>query len=125
MNHPKPSRGSRIEGQNDVRQDHTFRYHHPSFSKPLSVLGHVDKSNRHKRFYRQPSSIHYGPFGLEKYPAVVHNTGKLMRGPAPKTGRPRIEDRANTNEARKPWLKLNMSRRTWYRRQAEKRAGRE
>ena len=27
-------------------------------------------------------------------------------------GRPRIEDRAKTNEARKPWLKLGMSRRT-------------
>jgi hypothetical protein len=40
---------------------------------------------------------------------------------ARKTGRPRIEDRARTNEARKPWLKLEMSRRTWYRRQAEKR----
>jgi hypothetical protein len=39
-----------------------------------------------------------------------------------KTGRPRIEDRANTIEARKPLLKLGMSRRTWYRRQAEKRA---
>jgi hypothetical protein len=39
----------------------------------------------------------------------------------PKKGRPRIEDRARTIEARKPWLKLGMSRRTWYRRQAEKR----
>jgi hypothetical protein len=37
-------------------------------------------------------------------------------------GRPRIEDRANTIEARKPWLKMEMSRRTWYRRQAEQRA---
>jgi hypothetical protein len=44
----------------------------------------------------------------------------LMK-PAAKTGRPRIGDRANTIEARKPWLKLGMSRRTWYRRQAEKR----
>jgi hypothetical protein len=43
----------------------------------------------------------------------------------PKTGRPRIEDRANTIEATKPWLKLEMSRWTWYRRQAEKRKGRE
>ena len=43
---------------------------------------------------------------------------------AVKKGRPRIEDRARTNEAKKPWLKLGMSRRTWYRRQAEKRAGR-
>jgi hypothetical protein len=42
-----------------------------------------------------------------------------------KTGRPRIEDRAKTIEAKKPWLKLEMSRRTWYRRQAEKRKGRE
>jgi hypothetical protein len=40
---------------------------------------------------------------------------------ARKRGGPRIEDRANTNEAKKPWLKLGMSRRTWYRRQAEKR----
>ena len=44
---------------------------------------------------------------------------------ARKTGRPRIEDRARTIEAQKPWLKLEMSRRTWYRRQAEKRKGRE
>jgi hypothetical protein len=42
-----------------------------------------------------------------------------------KTGRPRIEDRAKTIEARKPWLKLEMSRRTWYRRQAERRKTRE
>ena len=40
-------------------------------------------------------------------------------------GRPRIEDRANTNEAKKPWLKLGMSRRTWYRRQAEQRKQKE
>jgi hypothetical protein len=36
-------------------------------------------------------------------------------------GRPRIEDRAKTIEARQPRLKLEMSRRTWYRRQAEQR----
>jgi hypothetical protein len=46
-----------------------------------------------------------------------------MRPPA-KKGRPRIEDSDKTIEARKPWLKLEMSRRTWYRRQAEKREGR-
>src|SRR3984885_11136372 len=40
------------------------------------------------------------------------------------SGRLELEDRANTNEARKPWLKLEMSRRTWYRRQAETREGR-
>jgi hypothetical protein len=48
-----------------------------------------------------------------------------MRMKPAKPGRPRIEDRAKTNEAKKPWLKLGMSRRTWYRRQAEKRKGRE
>ena len=42
---------------------------------------------------------------------------------AVKKGRPRIEDRAHTIEGRQPWLTLGMSRRTWYRRQAEKRAG--
>jgi hypothetical protein len=55
-------------------------------------------------------------------------TGSRQGSPAMnrrKTGRPRIEDRAKTIEARKPWLKLEMSRRTWYRRQAEKRQGRE
>jgi len=35
---------------------------------------------------------------------------------APKKGRTRIEDRAKTIEAGKPWLKLEMSRRTWHRR---------
>jgi len=43
----------------------------------------------------------------------------------PKKGRPRIEHRGQTIESKKPWLKLCMSRRTWYRRQAEKRKGRE
>jgi hypothetical protein len=42
----------------------------------------------------------------------------------PKKGRSRIEDRTRTIEARKPSLKLEMSRRTWYRRQAEQRKGR-
>jgi hypothetical protein len=39
-----------------------------------------------------------------------------------KKGGPRIEDIGKTNEARKPWLKLGMSRRTWYKRRAERRA---
>ncbi len=42
-----------------------------------------------------------------------------------RAGRPRIEERHLTNEAKKPWLKLGMSRPTWYRRQAEQRKGRE
>jgi hypothetical protein len=50
-----------------------------------------------------------------------HVQRHVVRMKRRKTGRPRIEDRAKTIEARKPWLKLEMSRRTWYRRQAEKR----
>ena len=38
-----------------------------------------------------------------------------------KKGRPRLEERDQTIEARKPWIELGMSRTTWYRRQAEKR----
>jgi hypothetical protein len=37
-------------------------------------------------------------------------------------GRPRIEETANTLKARKPWEALGMSRRTWERRRAEKKA---
>jgi hypothetical protein len=40
-------------------------------------------------------------------------------------GRPRIEERHKTNEARQPWLALGMSKRTWYRRQAERRLKKE
>ena len=49
----------------------------------------------------------------------------MKKNLAARKGRPQIEERHLTNEARKPWLKLEMSRRTWYRRQAEKRKGRE
>jgi hypothetical protein len=45
--------------------------------------------------------------------------------PRRKPGRPLFKDRGRTLEATKPWLKLEMSRRTWYRRQAEQRKGRE
>ena len=64
------------------------------------------------------------PNGDRREEAQSANRGRQVRR-APKKGRPRIEDRAKTIEAKKPWLKLNMSRRTWYRRQAEKRKGRE
>jgi hypothetical protein len=67
-------------------------------------------------------------FDYEKRRAIEAKTSdasRLVAMKRPKKGRPRIEDRARTIEARKPWLKLEMSRRTWYRRQAEKRKGRE
>ena len=40
---------------------------------------------------------------------------------ASKRGRPRIEEIEKTLKATKPWEKLGMSERTWYRRQTEKR----
>lgn len=39
--------------------------------------------------------------------------------PKSKLGRPRIEVRSETIEAKKPWLALGMSRASWYRRRAE------
>jgi hypothetical protein len=39
-----------------------------------------------------------------------------------KTGRPRIEERAKTLRALAPWKAAGMSRATWFRRQAERRA---
>lgn len=39
--------------------------------------------------------------------------------PATKRGRPRLEVRDKTHKATKPWEKLGMSERTWYRRQKE------
>ena len=37
-------------------------------------------------------------------------------------GRPRIERRHKTLKALKPWVAKGMSQRTWFRRQAERRA---
>jgi hypothetical protein len=51
------------------------------------------------------------------------NQGASIRDqqrPHQKRGRPRLEDKAKTAEARRPWQELGMSRATWYRRQAEK-----
>jgi hypothetical protein len=52
-------------------------------------------------------------------------TRTLLKAVARRKGRPWIEDRAKTIEVRKPWLKLEMSRRTWYWRRAELRLARE
>jgi hypothetical protein len=61
----------------------------------------------------------------ERPPASEAHTPRmrrLRRTQAPR--RPGFNE-AEAIEAKKPWLKLEMSRRTWYRRQAEKRKGRE
>lgn len=63
--------------------------------------------------------------GLASAESIGQSTTKVGVAPGPretKLGRPRLEDRDKTIEARKPWLVLKMSRATWYRRQAEKRA---
>jgi hypothetical protein len=45
----------------------------------------------------------------------------IMTNP-PRRGRPRLEYRAKTIEAKKPWEAKAMSRSTWYRRKREKAA---
>ena len=56
-------------------------------------------------------------------PPIVRGSGQPKEaGRQPKkrrTGRPRIEDKEKTIEAQKPWVKIGMSRRTWYRRKAK------
>jgi len=48
---------------------------------------------------------------------------KGVEGPlSSKIGRPLDKDRASAHEATKPWLVEGLSRATWYRRRAEKRA---
>jgi len=54
-------------------------------------------------------------------PRVTGKTGTLDHKPRP-FKRPRLEDRSKTLAAQEPWKKLGMSRRTWYRRQAEKKS---
>lgn len=58
-------------------------------------------------------------------PEVAEGVHRPSRGVSvlrpTKSGRPRIEDKEKATEAQKPWLALGMSRRTWYRRQKEKR----
>ena len=53
---------------------------------------------------------------------VHHCVEREPIAPVVKIGRPRIEDHNKTLTALKPWAKLGMSERTWYRRQSEKRA---
>lgn len=56
----------------------------------------------------------------------VHVPKAAGSSPAPATnhpGRPLDRARDQTHEARKPWLSEGMSRRTWYRRKAERKTG--
>jgi hypothetical protein len=60
---------------------------------------------------------------IKQYAAgkLDHLPNKRARAWRSRPGRPRIEDRDKTIEARRPWEEKGMSRRTWYRRQAEER----
>lgn len=53
----------------------------------------------------------------ESLPNVEPGSEKGRKG-----GRPRLEDVAETLAARRPWEAEGMSRRTWFRRQKERRA---
>ena len=58
-----------------------------------------------------------------RVPALIGKSAGIAPGPrGTKVGRPRLENAAKTLKATKPWEKLGMSERTWYRRQAEKRS---
>jgi hypothetical protein len=65
------------------------------------------------------------PGGISKEPEAKNRNDTeglpqhhhAMRSP----GRPRIENTRSTLTATKPWLAEGMSRRTWYRRQKERR----
>ena len=78
------------------------------FGKSLNTINRVVKNTR--------------PICHDTELSEIETAGHCGVRPPAKRGRPRIEDRAKTTEAKKPWLKLGMSRRTWYRHQAEKRA---
>jgi hypothetical protein len=55
---------------------------------------------------------------LEMIEIELQTSGTPLR-----VGRPRVEDRAKTLEATKPWLALGMSRRTWFARRKADREG--
>jgi hypothetical protein len=55
-------------------------------------------------------------------PLIAPSLAAASEASKRKTGRPRIGEEGKTLEAIKPWVSLKMSRGTWFRRQAEKRA---
>ena len=72
---------------------------------------------------RKPKPVHQPPSPKASAAASVPKSKGPKATPADsKVGRPRIEDRDKTLKARKPWIALDMSRSTWFRRQAEKKA---
>lgn len=76
-----------------------------------------DRCPRCKALYSLVGRVHNCVVVLPLIQAPAHHNVPILRKP----GGVRIEDRDKTIEAQKPWEKLGMSRRTWYRRQAEKR----
>ncbi len=84
------------------------------------------KSSRGSRVSRPalPSVRQASPDSQSVAPKAT-GIGAREAGVAPspreaKRGRPRIEDRAKTLQATKPWVAAGMSERTWYRRRAER-----
>jgi hypothetical protein len=69
-----------------------------------------------------PRKARKGNEGIGRLSEAIARFHSRVRMKRARKRRPRIEDRTNTNEAKKPWLKLEMSGRTWYRRRAERRA---
>mgnify|MGYP001564064011 CR=1 FL=1 len=66
-----------------------------------------------------------GSTAADKLRAPAESQAGVATGPREtkrKAGRPLDSEKDNTLTATRPWKALGMSRRTWYRRQAEKRA---
>ena len=71
----------------------------------------------------------YGAKSVPKQPNAARNHRRLQGigrkmtkiKAAPKKGRPRLEEASQSLKATKPWVKLDMSRATWFRRQLEQR----
>lgn len=89
----------------------------PAIDKKGSVLEALGQSTRDAKAHRDRNG--------ERPPSRPRGESRIgTAGVAPgpreakrKQGRPRVEDRAKTLVATKPWLLLGMSRSTWYLRQ--------
>jgi hypothetical protein len=79
---------------------------------------------------RQSNAASKPKTAVAKAKRLIKAPGKATDGgtagetaPKVRKGRPRLEDRAKTLAATKPWDAAGMSRSSWYKRQAEKRSG--
>ena len=88
----------------------------------IRIRGNPDAPDKRSGSQPLPRPRDGIPRQREDRPAAIGVPAPCGEPKPRKAGRPRIEDIASTIEAQKPWLALGMSRRTWFRRQAERNA---